>query len=60
MIKLKKDGKTLEEISDTLYSLGYEIFNIDKLNDQVELSVCAGKDGIWKFSKIADFDLNCV
>jgi hypothetical protein len=59
MTDLKNKGYYLNEMAKSLEDSGYEVFNIDEVNDQVELSVCAGEDEIWKFSKVADFSENC-
>ena len=57
--ELKAKGYYINEMVNFLETDGYEIFNIDEVNDQLELSVCAGEDRLWKFSKVSEFDINC-
>ena len=38
---------------------GYPVFALDHRNKQVELSVCAGDDGVWMLAKPSDFRAKC-
>lgn len=38
---------------------GAPIYSIDYYNDQIELSACAGYDGLWKIVPVANFQRAC-
>jgi hypothetical protein len=50
----------LYAMADALTAAGYEVFDVDSSsNSQVELSVCAGPDAVWKLAAMADFPTVC-
>lgn len=56
---LKIQGKNINDIAKNLQSANYEVYNIDSLNDQLELSVCAGLNTVWVISSVKDFGSKC-
>mmetsp|Transcript_59253 Transcript_59253/g.134154 ORF Transcript_59253/g.134154 Transcript_59253/m.134154 type:complete len:305 (-) Transcript_59253:117-1031(-) len=59
MTGVKSAGGGLEEMATALKASGYEVFNIDTYNSQVELSACAKPPGVWVLSPIANFSQAC-
>ncbi|KAJ3319949.1 hypothetical protein HDV06_005767 [Boothiomyces sp. JEL0866] len=57
MTDLKNQGYSLSQIASALSDSGYPVFNRNAGNDQLELSACAGSDGVWRLS--ADFNSDC-
>lgn len=57
MAQLKQNGYSLSQMASALSNSGYPVYNSNAGNDQLELSVCAGSDGVWKLS--ADFNTDC-
>lgn len=56
---LKVKGYSLSEMASELQSQNYPIFNSHAGNDQLEISVCAGENKVWKISNVSDFESNC-
>jgi hypothetical protein len=44
---------------DELIARGYPVYNPDAGNDQLELSVCAGSDAVWKIAAVDQFASLC-
>ncbi|KAJ3274049.1 hypothetical protein HDV01_003542 [Terramyces sp. JEL0728] len=59
MAQLKAKGQNLATIANGLASAGYPVFNRNAGNDQLELSVCAGSDGVWRLASTSNFDSAC-
>lgn len=59
MSKMKAQNKSIDEMSIKLGESGYEVFAIDNINKQIQLSVCASDDKLWKFSPVKQFMSNC-
>ncbi|KAJ3274050.1 hypothetical protein HDV01_003543 [Terramyces sp. JEL0728] len=57
MANLKKQGYSLSQMATALSNSGYPVFSPNAGNDQLELSVCAGSDGVWKIS--SSFSTDC-
>lgn len=43
----------------SLRRAGYPVFAVDSRNSQVELSACAGDDGVWKLAEPSEFGARC-
>ena len=51
---------TLADAELALIAAGYEVYYTNIKNGQLSLTVCLRSDGIWIFSKVADFAINCT
>jgi hypothetical protein len=57
---MSSSGATLDTQVAGLKSAGYEVFSIDKVDSQVQLSACLNsKTGKWVLGKVADFASIC-
>lgn len=59
MSPIRQAGGSLDEMANALAKAGYEIFTVDPVNSQVELTACATHGGRWMLSPVADFTRNC-
>ena len=59
MSDLKAQGASLDEMALKLADRGFPVFNRNAGNDQLELSVCAATDAVWKFSAVDSFSTDC-
>merc|ERR1719198_1072415 len=59
MTDMKKAGDDLNAMSSAVATAGYEVFEVDTSNSQLYLSVCAGSNGKWKYSKVSEFSSQC-
>ncbi|KAJ3317704.1 hypothetical protein HDV06_001298 [Boothiomyces sp. JEL0866] len=59
MAQLKAKGQNLASIANGLVSAGYPVYNRNAGNDQLELSVCAGSDGVWRLASTSKFSSAC-
>ena len=59
MTEMKSKGAVLSEIAQELQQQGFPVYNPDAGKDQIMLSVCAGKDGVWKLAAVKQFSLIC-
>ena len=55
-INAKED---LQGIAQDMQQAGFPVFAIDEEHAQVELSVCADDDGVWKLSTMKEMKYNC-
>lgn len=55
----KTADSTFAAMGDMMKQKGYPVWNLDSQNDQVELSACAGSDGKWVLSAVADMPSKC-
>ena len=59
MVIMKSKGDSLSQMVKSLSSSGYSVYNANAGDDQLELSVCAGSDMVWKLSSVEEFGVNC-
>lgn len=59
MTVVRKAGHNLDAMVKALKAKGYPVWAVDQMNKQAELSVCAGSDGRWVFSSVADMPTKC-
>ncbi|KAJ3310455.1 hypothetical protein HDV04_005035 [Boothiomyces sp. JEL0838] len=59
MAQLKAKGQSLATMANGLVKAGYPVYNRNAGNDQLELSVCAGSDGVWRLASTSKFDSLC-
>lgn len=57
---LRKEGKNLNEISKAMINLGYPVIDARLGNDQLAISVCAGRDLVWKIAAQSEFKSKCA
>jgi len=55
----RNSGGDLSDMATALTKNGYEVYYIDTVNSQLELSACAGPDTRWILSPVADFPSVC-
>jgi len=55
----KEGGSDFESMVQVLRDQGYPVWSLDKWNDQIELSACAGYDGRWVLAKTSDMPAKC-
>ena len=61
MSRTRESGKSaVEAFATDLTSSGYPVWSTDEVHSQVELSACAGTDGIWKLSELDDMRDHCA
>lgn len=58
--KSKEDGADFDSMIQALKRLGYPVWSVDKMYDQVLLSACAGNDGRWVLSSREDMRSKCA
>lgn len=62
-VKLMEDsrsaGKYVKDIAEDLKKAGYPVWQVDEVDRQVSLSVCAGADGRWVIAEVSDFPSRC-
>jgi len=59
MAVVKTAGHNLDAMVRVLKAKGYPVWAVDQMNKQAELSACAGTDGRWMLSAVADMPKNC-
>lgn len=59
MTKVKNQGGDLDAMAKAVTREGYEIYEVDTTDSQLELSACAPSTGKWVLSAMADFAKNC-
>jgi len=55
----KAAGANFAAMGTVMKQKGYPVWNVDSQYDQFLLSVCAGNDGRWKLSTVADMPSKC-
>lgn len=59
MANLSNQGSSIDDMASQMTSNGYPVFHIDYNNAQIELSVCAGSDGVWQIADVSQFSNVC-
>ncbi|KAI8610774.1 hypothetical protein BC830DRAFT_269301 [Chytriomyces sp. MP71] len=50
---------SVSEMADALSQAGYPVYNARATQAQIELSACAGSDGVWQLADVNSFSTVC-